>query len=416
MPSDRLAGLRIVALLAAMTALSQFFRVSNGVIAPELVRDLDLSAEMLGLAGSAFFIALTVMQIPVGMMFDRFGVRRTVGWLTALAVLGALVNAVAETGAMLFAARFVIGIGCAGNFMGAVLVTSRWFSGERYTMVLSWIFALSQIGVLMGATPLAAASEFYGWRAAFVIAALITALAGVLFVILVRDRAPGDEFGASAPESVAQILSGIVEVWRIPGLLRVFTMHLFVYASMVTVLGIWAGPYLHDVHGLAALARGNVLLAMGAAQVAGILAYGPMDRMFNSRKRVVIAGTLATLTVFALLAAIPKPPVWLAALLLVLLCFVTAYGIVVVAHGRSLFPDRLAGRGVTTVNLAQAIGSVVLPIATGVIVGAFPATGGAAGAAAPEIAYRLAFAFIGCMLALCLLVYLGAEDSKPRGD
>src|SRR3546814_6542369 len=90
------------------------------------------------------------------------------------------------------------------------------------------------------------------------------------------------------------------------------------------------------------------------------------------------------------LAAIPRPPAGMAAALLILLCFVTSYGIVIVAHGRSLFPDRLAGRGVTTVNLAQILGCTFLPIATGLIVDIFPAGEGAV----PEIAYRVVFAFI----------------------
>lgn len=61
-----------------------------------------------------------------------------------------------------------------------------------------------------------------------------------------------------------------------------------------------------------------------------------------------------------------------------LLCLITAYGVIIVAHGRSLFPDDLVGRGVTTVNLAQVIGGTLLPMATGVIVGAFAAPAGQA--------------------------------------
>src|SRR3546814_4589571 len=134
----------------------------------------------------------------------------------------------------------------------------------------------------------------------------------------------------------------------------------------------------------------NVLLWMGVAQIAGILCIGPLDRLFNTRKGVVVAGALLTIAVLAALAAIPHPPLPLAATLLVLLCFVTSYGIVIVAHGRSLFPDRLAGRGVPTVTLAQIFGCTFLPIATGLIVDIFPAGEGAV----PEIAYRVVFAFI----------------------
>ena len=205
---------------------------------------------------------------------------------------------------------------------------------------------------------------------------------------------------------------GLLEVWRTPGLGKVLAVHTFIYASMVTVLGLWAGPYLLDVHGLDAVARGNVLFAMAAAQVVGILCYGPLDRVFNTRKWIVVAGGAGTLSVLAILALVPGLGLWSAVGLLVGLCAVTSYSLVVVAHGRSLFPDRLAGRGVTTVNIAQVTGSAVLPILTGFIVAAVPEEGGAR----PEIAYRLAFGAIALCLAAGLAVYLTAMDVKPRNS
>ena len=85
-------------------------------------------------------------------------------------------------------------------------------------------------------------------------------------------------------------------------------MHFFAYATMLTVLGIWGGPYLHDVHGLDAIQRGNVLLTMGVAQILGILAYGPMDRVLGSRKKVILAG--AALSALAILPTAWSLPPW----------------------------------------------------------------------------------------------------------
>jgi predicted MFS family arabinose efflux permease len=211
---------------------------------------------------------------------------------------------------------------------------------------------------------------------------------------------------------MAAVLRGLGQVWRSPGLPRVLAIHTFAYASMITILGLWAGPYLHDVHGMAPVPRGNVLLAMGLAQVVGILAYGPLDRVFNTRKRVVMVGTAGSIALLVVLAALSRPPAWLAVLLLVAFCLVTAYGIVIVAHGRSLFPDELAGRGVTTVNLAQVAGSAGLPILTGALVGAFPAVDGVA----PATAYRAVWICIAVALAAGLAVYAGARDAPPRPE
>ena len=240
----------------------------------------------------------------------------------------------------------------------------------------------------------------------------LTAVAALLFLLLVRDSPPGAPELGGGRETLAGVLQGLLQVWTTPGLVPVLAMHTFAYAVMLTVLGVWAGPYLHDVHGLDGLARGNVMLAMGLAQIVGILRYGPLDRLVNSRKTVVVGGALATTLVLVVLAGLSQPPLWLAVGLLVALTFCAAYGIVIVAQGRSLFPAHLAGRGVTTVNMAQVLGCMALPAASGYVVAAFLEPGVTT---APATAYRAVFG----LLALCnlvgLAVYSRGRDSRPAG-
>lgn len=399
---------QLVALLILLTCLSQFYRVSNNVIAPELTRDLGLTATHLGWAGGVFFLALLVMQIPVGLLFDRIGARRTVAGLSVVAVVGAVMLARADTPLAHIVARMVVGAGCAASFMSAVFLVSRWFPPERLSTALSWVFSASNIGTLIAATPLAWASATIGWRNGFLALGVLTAVTTVLFYVLVRDAPPGAPATAPSQETVGDVLRGLLQVWKTPGLVPVLAMHTFAYAVMLTVLGVWAGPYLHAVHGLDPIARGNVMLAMGLAQIVGVLCYGPMDRILGSRKKVVVIGVVATTLVLIALAALERPPLWLAVGLLVALTFFAAYGIMIVAQGRSLFPAHLAGRGVTTVNMAQVLGCMVLPAASGYVVAAFGPVGGAA----PEIAFRTVFGG----LALCNLVglsfYVRSPDSK----
>ncbi|MCK6450456.1 MAG: MFS transporter [Alphaproteobacteria bacterium] len=399
----------LLGLLVAVTALSQFYRVSNSVIAPELARELGLSAEQLGWAGSAFFAALLALQLPVGIWFDRYGARLTVAVLSLLAVAGAALLARAESAEALIAARALVGLGCAASFMSVVFLCSRWFPPDRLTTVLSWVFAASNLGTLAAATPLALAASALGWRNSFLVVSAVTALVAALFFLFVRDRPPDADARAGHHEGLADILGGVIEVLRTPGLWPILAMHAFAYASMLTVLGIWAGPYLNDVHGLDGVARGNVILAMGAAQIAGILLYGPMDRIVGSRKRVVITGaSLSALTLIAL-GLLSQPPQGAAVALLVAFTLFAGYPVVIVAQGRALFPDRLAGRGVTTVNMAQLVGLVLLPSGSGQIIGAFAA----GGVGVPESAYRAVFLALAACLMLGLSFYLRSRDTKP---
>ena len=107
---------RLLVALAAATIASQFLRSSSGVIAPELVRDLALSPEMLGFANGCFFISLGLVQVPVGLLFDRVGVRSTYLALTGFAALGALLVLPFLIGYTVFAYRVFRGKAQAGLY------------------------------------------------------------------------------------------------------------------------------------------------------------------------------------------------------------------------------------------------------------------------------------------------------------
>jgi predicted MFS family arabinose efflux permease len=385
----------LVVALAAMTGLSQFHRASLGVIAPDLTADLALTPAVLGAANGMFFAALLLAQIPVGIALDRAGPRRTVAALTGIAVAGAAFQAFATDGTTLLAARFLIGLGSGASFMAAVVLCARWHSGAAMTVALSRVFALSQMGILLAGAPLAAASGLLGWRGALGASAVLTAACGLLWWRLVRDDPPDRPPVFREPETLKEALLGQFSIWRLPGLARVLSMHLVGYAAAATVLGLWAGPYLADVHGLDATGRGWSLAAMGVAMPVGLLLIGPLERRIGGRRGIVtVAAALAAGTLFAL-ALWPGAPLGAALVLLVLLVLFSAFPILVVAEGRSLFPDHLVGRGATTVNLAQVLGSALLPMAVGAAVGMFPEIGGVR----PEVAYRAGFGLLGVALA-----------------
>jgi MFS family permease len=410
-PPARAAAILIV-MLSATTILSQFFRTSVTVIAPELIVELQLTPEALGMANAIFFFALMAAQVPVGILFDRIGVRFTVGILAGLGVAGALWHAVVLDGSELIAARFLLGLGFGGSFMSVVVLCSRWYPRHRWATAMSWVFSLSMIGVVLAGTPLAVAAGWLGWRTTFVIMAGVAAVVGLLFVWLVRDDPPGRIPVPHPPEKLADALAGFVAILRLPGLWRVLGLQTVAYAVMATIIGLWAGPYLHDVHGLDAVARGNVLIAMAGAQFLGVLAFGPMDRIFDTRKWVAMAGAMATILVLLALSARPNPPTALAIALLVALCATSSYGVAIVTHARTFYPDHLVGRGATTANMAQLFGCAMVPVLTGFIPSYFPQT--AAGYS--PVAYQWIFATIAAALAAGLMIYATARDVRPSSQ
>ena len=395
--------------LTLLTGLSQFHRSALGVIAPELSADLALSPAMLGAANGMFFAAILVMQLPVGIALDRLGPRLVVAGLSVIAVLGLVLQGLATDGTTLLVARALIGIGCAASFMSAVVLCARWYAGGDMTLALSRVFALSQIGILLAGAPLAWLAGWLGWREAFLISALLTGLAALAWWRLVQDDPPDKPAPTRKPESLMEALRGQFSIWRLPGLSRVLALHLVAYAAAATVIGLWAGPYLADVHGLDAKARGRALAAMGLAMPIGLLLVGPLEKHFFPRAALVTAGAALSALMLIGLALWPTPPLPVALGLLVGLIFFSSYPVLLVTEARGLFPDHLVGRGATTVNMAQLVGSALLPLLVGIVIGFFPM----AEAARPEAAYRAGFAVLAGSLLLGLAGWLLLPRTKP---
>jgi predicted MFS family arabinose efflux permease len=407
-----IATVKVVGALCAAYFISQFYRASIAVIAPDLARDLALSPEALGTVTGAFFLAFGATQIPLGIMLDRFGPRYTMAGLLLAAVAGSLVFAAADSLAILTLGRALIGVGCAGVFMGSVVVCARWFPPDRLATAAAVVLAVGGTGNLMAATPLAYAADHMGWRGAFIAMAGLAAILAVVVFTMVRDAPPDHPFHRRRRETLRDALRGIREVLGNPRLPYIALMAFVAYSAMATVLTLWAGPYLADVHGLDGIARGNVLLLPSIGLIAGPLCYGPLDRLLDTRKWLVVGGALTTAGVLLALALLAHPPLWLAVTLLTLLGFVGTYSIMITTHGRASFPERLVGRAVTIVNFANFTGVAVMQFAVGAIVGAFEATDGAA----PETAYRLSFGFLAATLIVALIFYIRVGDAKPSRD
>ncbi|HJS31913.1 MAG TPA: MFS transporter, partial [Alphaproteobacteria bacterium] len=253
-PVAALTALRLLTTLAAVYVISQFFRASQAVIAPELADELGLTSADLGLLAGGFFVVFALAQLVNGPLFDRFGPRRTMPALLVFAAIGSLVFASADGLWGLMLGRALMGLGCSGILVGALLVCARWFPRDRYAGLASILVASGETGNLLATSPFAAMVEAIGWRGAFLLMAAATAALCALAYVGVRDAPPGHAFHARQPESSREAWRGTIEAFRQPGLIRVIAAALVVYGAAMAIFGLWGGPYFNDIHGLDAVA------------------------------------------------------------------------------------------------------------------------------------------------------------------
>jgi len=400
--------LLVLGTLCGAFVFRQFYGTIIAGIAADIMTDLRLSPDALGRVVGLHLLVFAVMQLPVGILFDRFGPRRVMASLLVVVALGSFLFATASSALGLAIAYGVVGAGFSGTLMGTLLVLSQTFPVSRLATYSSLVLASGGLGTMLSSTPAVLAADWVGWRTVFLAMGGATlAIAALIFTIL--DDADRRDSASGTRQSLYDLVTGLRTVWMTPGLLGLVALSLLSFSTLSIMRGVWAGPYLHDVYGLPDVAVGNGLLAMSVAIVAGTLAYGPLDRLVRSRKRVVIAGATSCAAIMLLLAVLDRPTDSTVVILLVALGMFGTYDVVLLAHARSLFDLPTAGRGMTTVNVAAFAGAAGLQALTGFLISELPTRFGLD----LNDAYRIMFGIIGIAIIVVVSVYARVPDVSP---
>ncbi len=394
----------LVGTLAAIYMVSQFLRNSVGVIAPNLAREIGLSAAEIGLLSSAFFLSFAAAQLPLGLALDRYGPRLCMIVCAVVSVIGAGLFAFATTPAGLILARILMGLGTSCYLMAPLALYAKRFPPERFTTLASVQIGVGTIGTLLVTAPLAWAAATVGWRTSFVVVGLFMGACGILVMLVVRDDHAQD--ASRHHETLRESLAGIAEAARLPFVVPLFLMHLTAYSSFVFVVGLWGGPYLTHVYGYGLTARGDVLFVAALAHIIGLLVFGQVERALRSYKIPVFTGGVVLAALLGLIALVGKLPAWALLIWIALLGFTAGYVTVLIANGKALLPPHLVGRGMTLLNVGTMGGTFLSQLLTGAIIGLFPTEGDAY----PLIAYRVVFGVQAALLLATCIAYLRVPD------
>ncbi len=365
--------------------LSYLLRVVNAVIAPDLIADLGLTAAELGLLTSANFLAFAVAQLPLGILLDRFGPRRTEAVLLLFAALGAFIFAVAGSAPGLIAGRALIGFGTSACLMAAFKAYVMWFPGERIPFINGLQMAAGGLGAVTGTVPVEAALDFTDWRGIFVILGLMALVFSAVIFWAVPKRGAVETTG----ESLNDQLAGVARVLTSPLFWRIAPMTVASQSMFIGTQSLWSGPWLSDVAGLGRDAVANHLLLIAIAMVAGFLGMGAiaerLGRIGVKTVHVAMAGMGLFMCVQILLAAqwtALALPAWM------LFGFFGASGILSYAALPQGFPPELAGRVITGLNVFTFLGAFAAQWGIGLIINLWPVAAG--GGYSPE-GYQAAF-------------------------
>jgi predicted MFS family arabinose efflux permease len=330
-------------------------------------------------------------------LFDRFGVSRSIPAMMLVGAAGAALFGLAGSAPGLALGRALSGLGCGAMIMGAVVICAQLVPREKFAALVGAVLALGQIGNILGTAPLAHLSAAIGWRASFVgLAALTVAVAG-LYAWGMRRAPVGRRIGEV--ESLGRTLRVTLRIFADRRLWPIFALAFTGYSTMFALIALWFGLYL-DALGLDLLGRGNVLFAVAVAFAFGLFLFGRLQLVLHSIKAAVLLGAGGLVALLAVLAALPAPPVALVVALFMLAGVAGGFTGSVISHGGLFYRPAEFGRGVTAMNTLVLAGATAVQFWSGPLFDAVHGLvpGGLA-------AYRILFAVLALWLAGGLVLY-----------
>ncbi|MEO6625380.1 MAG: MFS transporter [Burkholderiaceae bacterium] len=383
--------------------LSALIRAITATLAPVLTQEFSLHARDLGLLSGGYFLGFSLTQLPLGSWLDRHGPRRVITCFLAIAVMGSLAFAAANSFSWLLVARVLCGVGVSACLMAPLTGYRRWFGSVAQMRANSWMLMTGSLGMVASTLPVQWLVPQFGWRPIFLALGLLLGVSVVLILRQVPAWADADGSGAAAGHASYR------EVWRHPYFRAMAPVGFFCYGGLLSIQTLWAAPWMVQVGNYSPLQAATGLFWINVTMLCTFWSWGMgsqwLARHGFSAERLIARGLPFSFIVLAVTIVSARfAPGW-CGVLLALYCM--ACSVVTPAQpsiGMAFAPE-LAGRALSAYNLVVFAGVFVIQWGIGLMIDGLVAFG-----AAQVLAHQLAFAvYLGCGV-LSYVYFLSASS------
>lgn len=311
----------IIWLLSALFMCYKYaIEVSPSVMTDDLMSVFSLTGTQMGNLAAAYFYTYLLMQIPAGLLIDRWGPRRVTTIAIALCGAGAFIFARADSFAIACTGRCVAGVGAAFAAVNCFKLIANWFPTHKFAFMAGLMMTVGMLGAVGGQGPLSAFVRSLDWRMAMTIIAGGGIVLAALFALIVKDRAPHHKKVALIPKNLS-VFKNLKSLLRNPQSWYLSLYSGFAFAPVSAFGGLWGVPYLIQAFDVSPdkAAHASSLIFLGFA--AGGPLFGWFSDHIGKRRPPMFWGTLAALVCMAAVIYLPALPFFLAATLLFLFGF-----------------------------------------------------------------------------------------------
>lgn len=366
----------IFGLLTACYGLASFFRTSPSTLAVDIMRDFSVGGGLMAVMSSAFFYPYAVMQIPAGILSDRWGPRSTICLFLLIGAAGALIFAGAHSVGMAALGRMLVGTGMAMVFVPALRVILFWFPPRRHALGTGLLLSLGTGGMLLATWPLMMLSQFIGWRGSMLAAAALTVLMAAVVWRVVRNRPQEKGFtppwsspdGTADKASVPPLKRTMLGIMKTRTYWTVSIWFFCMYGSFFSLSGLWAGPYFIQGYGLDKSAAGGVLFCLALGSTLGPTLIGFLSPWLRLPKTWLLLIACAATMALACPLLLPRPvipPLFLPVWGVTFGVFCGGFGGIALTRIQDDFPPEIVGTATGMINIYTYLGSALLQLASG---------------------------------------------------
>ena len=278
-----------------------FHRVSTSVIVSDLLEAFHTNATALGFMSSMYFYLYAFEQPLVGYLSDRLGPRRVIGYWSMAAAAGCFLFGMAPNIGWASVGRALIGLGVGGVYVPAVKAFSLWFRKNEFATMIGLLMSMGNFGAVIATTPLAWATDSWGWRPTFFMIGGITLGLAFVTLLLTRDYVRPSEQAQVNPAATSggnpSSRAKAVQVLA-SGQFWIIAMIFFgIYGTLVTLQGLWATPFLMTVLGIERIFASKLNMLIPVGVIIGAPFFGWLTDRFSFDKRNTL---IAILTVYTL--------------------------------------------------------------------------------------------------------------------
>ncbi len=416
-PPLRLA-FAIWGLAAAFYLIGFYQRVAPAVITRELMREFALGAAALGNLAAFYYYSYVAMQIPAGVLADRWGPRRVLTAGAAIAAAGTLLFALAPGYAAAGLGRLLIGGSVGVAFVAMLKLAGHWFAPTRFAMLSGLALACGILGAVSAGVPLRLLVDAFGWRGVLCVSAALTGLLAVIMWLALRDDPVEWGYASYAPAPSARrtsVWDGIGQALGARNVWLVFLISGAVSGPTLTFGGLWGVPFLSAHYGLTTSQASMVTsLLLVCWAVAGPIVGAFSDRL-RLRKPLYALGAVLAAIGWCGVLLVPGLPLGLLVAILGFTGCASASVMVGFAIAKESAPAALAGTAGGIANMGNMLGGMIMQPAVGWMLDRRWTGAYANGVRVYDFdAYRAGFALMLVWLAAALVLLVFVRETHCR--